>query len=191
MAHVLTEPMWQAIVQCDPSYDQSFYYGVSTTGIFCRPSCRSRTPSRVNVLVFRKAEEALLRQYRPCKRCRPDGLRLPDEEWTGGMAKWIREHYAEPVTLDRLAEVFHASPYHLQRTFKKTEGVTPAVYLILTRMGKARDLLSNGNLAVSEIAATVGISGAAYFSTLFAKETGLTPTQYRQQKRKAGNGHET
>ncbi|MBO9596839.1 MAG: AraC family transcriptional regulator, partial [Cohnella sp.] len=48
----MNEEYWQAIVRCDSSYDGRFYYGVASTGIFCRPSCRSRTPAERNVAIF-------------------------------------------------------------------------------------------------------------------------------------------
>jgi AraC family transcriptional regulator of adaptative response / methylphosphotriester-DNA alkyltransferase methyltransferase len=179
VAEVLTDQMWQAIVQCDSSFDKAFYYGVSTTGIFCRPSCKSRTPNREHVRVFRASGEALSQQYRPCKRCRPDGLRLPDEEWTARIADWILSHLVETVTLERLAEEFHASPFHLQRIFKKMTGVTPAVYAQRERMEKAKLMLASPELTVADVGMSVGIPSAAHFSTLFKKATGQTPSQYR------------
>jgi AraC family transcriptional regulator of adaptative response / methylphosphotriester-DNA alkyltransferase methyltransferase len=183
MAVKLTESLWQAIVDCDPSYDGAFLYGVSTTGIFCRPSCKSRTPARDNVLIFRDAKEAESLHYRPCKRCRPDGRSLPDAEWTSGIAAWMREHLAEPMTLTRLADTFHASPYHLQRVFKKIHGVSPAVWLQRVRMKQAQEWLTDGRMTVSEAASRSGMSSPAQFATLFRKHTGMTPTQYRDRRR--------
>ena len=65
---------WDAVVHCDPTYDGQFFYGVKTTGIFCRPSCKSKTPLRENVEFFDEAAVASARGMRPCKRCRPDLL---------------------------------------------------------------------------------------------------------------------
>ncbi len=64
--HIACEK-WQAIILNDASYDGAFFYGVKTTGIFCRPSCKSRTPKKENVRVFQNAEQALLENFRPCK----------------------------------------------------------------------------------------------------------------------------
>ncbi|WP_442870390.1 Ada metal-binding domain-containing protein [Aneurinibacillus sp. Ricciae_BoGa-3] len=65
---------WQAIVDCDQDYDGEFYYGVLTTGIFCRPSCKSRLPKINNVKLFQSIEDAENEGFRPCKRCRPQLL---------------------------------------------------------------------------------------------------------------------
>ena len=67
--------IWEAIIHCDPAYDGKFYYGVHTTGIFCRPSCKSKKPKRENVSTFKTIDEALSAGFRPCKRCRPEEMR--------------------------------------------------------------------------------------------------------------------
>lgn len=72
----ITVEMWQAIVQNDSSYDDKFYYGVKTTRIFCRPSCKSRPPKIENVRIFQNVQQALSENFRPCKRCKPTGQRL-------------------------------------------------------------------------------------------------------------------
>jgi AraC family transcriptional regulator of adaptative response / methylphosphotriester-DNA alkyltransferase methyltransferase len=182
VSEVLTDTMWQAIVTCDSSHDGTFFYGVSTTGIFCRPSCKSRTPAKQNIRVFRNARQALTQQYRPCKRCRPDGIRLQGEEWVDQIAGWIREHYAEPITLDRLADTFHAGASHLQRTFKRLQGESPAVFLQQIRLFKAQEMLESHDLTISEIADRIGFVNAAHFSTLFVTKTGITPSQYRDKQ---------
>ncbi|MFZ4451086.1 Ada metal-binding domain-containing protein [Salibacterium aidingense] len=66
-----------------------------------KPSCKSRVPNKKNVRIFKNAQDALLEQYRPCKRCRPDNLQLPDEEWMEQIATWIDTHYRESLTLKR------------------------------------------------------------------------------------------
>jgi AraC family transcriptional regulator of adaptative response / methylphosphotriester-DNA alkyltransferase methyltransferase len=76
-APLTDDAKWAAVVACDRAFDRRFYYGVVTTGVFCRPSCRARTPRRENVRFFASAGEAEERGFRPCKRCRPD---LPDHD---------------------------------------------------------------------------------------------------------------
>ncbi len=65
--NILTDEKWSAIIHNDASYDGAFYYAVKTTGIFCRPSCKSRVPNKENVLVFDTADAALEKHFRPCK----------------------------------------------------------------------------------------------------------------------------
>ena len=65
---------WKAVVNCDERFDRVFLYGVTTTHVFCRPSCKSKTPLRKHVVFFSSAGEAETAGFRPCKRCRPDLL---------------------------------------------------------------------------------------------------------------------
>lgn len=177
----MQERFWQAIVTNDAAYDGTFYYAVATTGIFCRPSCKSRLPKREHVRIFHHSQAAIAESFRPCKRCRPDGIRLPDEEWVAQMKAHIEEHFAEPLSLATLAEHFFASTYHLQRTFKRIAGVTPLMYIGQARLEAAKKLLLTSDMAVNVIGAQVGMANAAYFATLFQKKTGLTPTEFRQK----------
>ncbi len=68
------QEMWEAVKNSDANYDGLFFYGVKTTGIFCRPSCQSKVPKQENILYFRSSEEARKAGFRPCKRCRSDLL---------------------------------------------------------------------------------------------------------------------
>ena len=109
-ANTMTDERWHAIVHNDSSFDDKFYYGVKTTGIFCRPSCKSRVPNIDNVKIFQNTEEALSENFRPCKRCKPNGLTLPNEDWVTQIEEYIDNHYSEPLTLENLADMCHGSP---------------------------------------------------------------------------------
>lgn len=172
---------WEAIIHNDASYDGKFYYGVTTTRIFCRPSCKSKNPNIEHVRIFQSASEAAAEQFRPCKRCKPEGGKYgPEEAWVEQIKEFIAAHYRGPLTLTILAEMLHASPYHMHRTFKKIEGVTPAEYILRLRIGEAKRLLTKTNLTVMDIALNVGFTNAAHFSTVFHKKTGFSPSDYRQ-----------
>ncbi|MEI2279962.1 bifunctional transcriptional activator/DNA repair enzyme AdaA [Paenibacillus polysaccharolyticus] len=172
---------WEAIIQNDHTYDGTFFYAVQTTGIFCRPSCRSRAPKSDNVLIFQNAEQALAHNFRPCKRCKPTGERVPDQEWIYGVTEYIAKHYTEPLTLDVLAVASHGSPYHLHRVFKRITGQTPVQYIQAKRISEAQALLEHTHLTVNEIARQVGISNPAYFISVFRKLAGCTPAHYRER----------
>ncbi|MEK3864930.1 bifunctional transcriptional activator/DNA repair enzyme AdaA [Paenibacillus sp. FSL H7-0716] len=176
----MTEEQWQAILQNDVAYNDIFFYAVKTTGIFCRPSCKSKAPNRENACVFQNAEQALAAGFRPCKRCKPTGERLPDKEWVAVMTEYIDHNYMAPLSLETLAEVCHGSPYHLHRTFKKVTGITPVDYIQQKRIAKASEYLLTTVQTVAEIAFRVGLPNTAYFITLYKKKTGYTPTQFRQ-----------
>jgi AraC family transcriptional regulator of adaptative response / methylphosphotriester-DNA alkyltransferase methyltransferase len=164
------------------AYNGRFFYAVKTTGIFCRPSCKSKEPRRDNVVLFERAEEALASGFRPCKRCKPTGETLPDAEWVTQMTAYIDRHYAEPITLQSLADQFHGSPYHLQRIFKRVRGVAPAAYVQRTRAARAAELLRETDRPIAEIGAEVGIASAPYFITLFKSIHGCTPAAYRRSR---------
>lgn len=171
---------WKAIKENDPGFDDRFFYGVQTTGVFCRPSCKSRLPNKENVQIFKNAFIALEQGYRPCKRCKPDGLKLPMEEWVQQISEWIDVHFTEEVTLSSLAEATHSSPYHLQRSFKKVTGISPLVYLQQKRLEKAVQELTSTSGSVTEIGRAAGFSNTSYFITLFKKKIGQTPAQFRK-----------
>ncbi|MDN3016882.1 bifunctional transcriptional activator/DNA repair enzyme AdaA [Paenibacillus sp. BSR1-1] len=180
---MITDEKWQAIIRNDASYNNQFIYAVKTTGIFCKPSCKSRIPKKENVRIFQNAEEALSAHFRPCKRCKPTNERLPDNEWVALITEYIDKNYPEKLTLETLAEMSHGSPYHLHRTFKRITGITPVEYTQQIRIKTAKNLLLQSDLAIADIGKAVGIPNIPYFVTLFKKKIGYTPAQYRQFQR--------
>ena len=179
---IMTDEKWQAIINNDDSYNNQFFYAVKTTGIFCKPSCKSRIPKKENVRIFQNAEEALMANFRPCKRCKPTNERLPDNDWVTIITKYIDKNYSDKLTLEILAEIGHGSPYHLHRTFKKITGITPVEYIQRIRINIAKSLLLNSVRSVTDIATSVGMANTPYFITLFKKITGTTPAQFRMEK---------
>ena len=175
----VTAEQWRAISESDKSYDDQFYYAVKTTRIFCRPSCKSRVPNAANVTVFYHAEDAIKAGYRPCKRCKSGGYRLPDEEWILQAETYIKENFSAYLRLDVIADGCHGSPYHLHRVFKRINGITPLEYLHQIRMDKAKKYLRQTDKTISEIAALVGNANAAHFATSFKKRTNQSPREYR------------
>jgi AraC family transcriptional regulator of adaptative response / methylphosphotriester-DNA alkyltransferase methyltransferase len=175
----MNNEMWEAIIHNDSAFDGKFYYGVTTTGIFCRPSCKSKNPNKEHVRIFYHADQAAAENFRPCKRCRPDGKRLPDEEWIQHIAQFIEEHYQEPLTLSTIADRLHASPFHMHRTFKRVKGVTLSEYIQQKRIDAAKQQLTQTRLSIMDVAMRVGFPNAAHFSTVFQKKTGMSPSDYR------------
>jgi AraC family transcriptional regulator of adaptative response / methylphosphotriester-DNA alkyltransferase methyltransferase len=176
----LTDERWQAIIDNDAAYDGHFFYAVKTTGIFCRPSCKSRPPKKENVELFQTVDQALSAIFRPCKRCKPTGQRLPDVEWVALVTEYMDRNYMETLTLETLADICHGSPYHLHRTFKKVKGFTPVEYIQRIRIGKAKEQLISSDKPITMVGVSVGMPNTPYFITLFKKKTGHTPGGYRQ-----------
>jgi AraC family transcriptional regulator of adaptative response / methylphosphotriester-DNA alkyltransferase methyltransferase len=178
----LTDEKWHAVINNDVSYDGQFFYAVKTTGIFCRPSCKSKPPKKENISLFRTAEQAISAKFRPCKRCKPTGQRLPDDEWVALVTEYIDRNYMESLTLDILADICHGSPYHLHRTFKRVNEITPVEYIQQKRIQQAKEQLVTTEKAITEVGLSVGLANTPYFITLFKKKTGYTPAIYRQMQ---------
>lgn len=94
----------------------------------------------------------------------------------------INTNYQKDLKIDNLAELCLMSKYHFIRSFKSLTGLTPYVYLTNVRITAAKDLLKSTNIKISNIANSVGIPDQLYFSKLFKKHTGLTPSEYRKKK---------
>ncbi len=165
--------MWEAVQRSDASYDGLFFYAVKTTGIFCRPSCRSKLPKRENLCYFASGAEACAAGFRPCKRCRSDLLEY----------RPMREIAAEIKSrLDRAAPLDDVglTPRRMTDIFKQEYGVTPKEYADSLRLRAAKEMLAATQERVIDVAYQAGFSSLAAFNRFFKQQTGQTPTQYRK-----------
>lgn len=180
--HSMDDAFWDAVRSCDETYNGIFFYAVKSTGIFCRPSCKSRTPLKSNVLFFPFARMAMEEGFRPCKRCRPHLLEMPNEALPVECAKEIIENeYTTSLTLDRLAKRVGISKYYLQRSFKRKYGLSPMEFLADNRMLQAVHMLMNDMGTITEIALSLGYNSSSHFSVAFKNHYGCSPTQYRYE----------
>ncbi|UUZ79189.1 helix-turn-helix domain-containing protein [Paenibacillus sp. P26] len=168
------ESVYETILRRDTKYDGRYYVGIKSTGIFCRPSCRSRIPKPENVKVYGSIEEARQAGFRPCKRCRPDhpAPHGPDAEIARAVTELIERRYNENLTLGEMAAALNLSPFHLRRVFKRSTGATPAKQLLHTRLERSKRLLAEEDLPIAEIAAAVGFRSPSHFSYVFQKTVG-------------------
>jgi AraC-like DNA-binding protein len=95
---------------------------------------------------------------------------------------WLDEHVGEPVLMEHAANAAGLSESHFRRWFQKEVGFNPADYMMYRRVEIAKDKLRAGDMSVTKIAMELGFSTSAYFTSVFRKRTGLTPTQYRREK---------
>ena len=172
------EEMWNAVCSSDKNYDELFFYAVKTTGIFCRPSCKSKIPKKENIRYFASAEEAGKAGFRPCKRCRSD---LPAYEPMHEIALEVREKIQEAVTAGTHAslEEVGLTPKRLTEIFRQEYGMTPKEYADSLRMKMAVQMLERTDQKVIDIALAAGFSNISAFNRFFKKEIGKTPSQYR------------
>jgi AraC family transcriptional regulator, regulatory protein of adaptative response / methylated-DNA-[protein]-cysteine methyltransferase len=174
------ERRWQAVVDRDAGFDDRFVFAVSSTGVYCRPSCAARRPRRENVRFFRTTIEAEHAGYRACLRCRPTAVGGNAQvRMVKAICRYIEQHPDEPVTLSRLGEEFCQSPFHLQRTFKALLGITPRAYADSCRMNQLKQNLRAGHSVTRSLYdAGYGSSSRLYERT--ASQMGMTPDKYRR-----------
>lgn len=171
------EIMRRAVAEREAAYDHTFLYGVVTTGVFCRPSCRSRPAKPENLRFFPNAQAALSAGFRPCKRCRPIE---PDAELERliEIARYIELHAEQRLTLANLAGQFELSASHLQRRFKSAFGVSPKAYQDAVRMRHFKTTLRQGE----DVTGAIYAAGFGSPSRLYGEASrnfGMTPSAYR------------
>jgi len=171
---------WQAVMERDSYADGVFFYGVSTTGIFCRPSCGARTPLRKNVSFYTEPSEARLAGFRACKRCKPESTppHQRQKELAVEACRLIEQAENEP-TLSELAEAVGLSPYHFNRVFKSIVGVTPKQYAIAHRSRIAAENLKTSKDVTSAIYES-GYGASSRFYESAQRRHGMTATDLRK-----------
>jgi AraC family transcriptional regulator of adaptative response/methylated-DNA-[protein]-cysteine methyltransferase len=171
---------WLAVLRRDQTADRSFVYAVRSTGIYCRPSCPSRRPSREQVEFHPSPAEAERAGYRACRRCRPK-----DEIGGDGWPEKVRKAAVflasqdGHVTLLALSRRVGGSPHHLQRIFRRIVGVTPREYAEACRLAKVKGRLRNGSDVTAAIM-EAGYGSIGRFYERGAPKLGMKPSTYRE-----------
>ncbi|WP_336634056.1 bifunctional transcriptional activator/DNA repair enzyme AdaA [Lysinibacillus fusiformis] len=177
--HLSFEEKWEKIIACDQTYDGLFYTAVKTTKIYCRPSCKSRKPKKMNVDFYESIQEVETAGYRACKRCQPEIECSPHTQLIQQVTALIISAYKQKVTLQDMAEHVGISPYHLERLFKQVTAETPRAYLEKIRIDKAAHLLKHTDYTNLEICYEVGFQSPSNFYKVFRRLKNCSPTQYR------------
>ena len=171
------DPRWARVVARDRTADGQFWYSVATTGIYCRPSCPSRTANPKNVTLHPSLAAARATGFRPCKRCNPDGASLEAQN-AALVAKACRliEQSEEPLSLADLAEAAELSPGYFHRLFKAVTGLTPKAYLQARRAEEVRDRLVRGG-SVTAALYDAGFNSSGRFYERSTQMLGMTPSK--------------
>ncbi len=174
------DPRWNAVLARESARDGEFVFAVSSTGVYCRPSCPARRPRRENVQFFLRPEQAEQAGYRACLRCRPKSFNGHTEsDSVKAICRFIEQHLDEPLTLDRLSKEFHQSPFHLQRRFKAVLGITPREYADFCRLRMLKRSLQAGD-SVTRAMYDAGYGSSSRLYEKTASQLGMTPDKYRR-----------
>jgi AraC family transcriptional regulator, regulatory protein of adaptative response / methylated-DNA-[protein]-cysteine methyltransferase len=173
------DPRWARVVARDRTADGQFWYSVATTGIYCRPSCPSRTANPKNVTIHGTLAAARVTGFRPCKRCNPDGASLESQN-AALIAKTCRliDQSEEPLSLADLAEAVDLSASYFHRLFKASTGLTPKEYMDGHQATRVRERLAQGQSITTTIY-DAGFSSSGRFYEKVTDMLGMTPSKYR------------
>ena len=173
---------WQAVLDRNPQFDGHFVFAVSSTGIYCRPSCAARRPRRENVSFFSLPEAAEHSGFRPCKRCHPQ--RIPAEDPQVSLVRracrLIERSLEEMMDLETLGKQLGLSSFHLQRTFKSIMGVTPREYAEACRTNRFKLGVRDGK-SVTNAMYDAGYGSSSRLYERANAELGMTPATYSRR----------
>jgi AraC family transcriptional regulator of adaptative response / DNA-3-methyladenine glycosylase II len=178
--------LYAAFKAKDPRFDGRFFVGVSSTGIYCRPVCRAKQPKIENCTFYHTAAEAEQAGYRPCLLCRPElapGASITDaaSNLVYRATKMLEKNCGNRQSLEEIAGRLGYTDRHLRRVFTEAYHVSPVQYLQTCRLLLAKNLLTDTDLPVLDIAITAGFGSLRRFNDLFKKQYNLSPTALRKR----------
>ncbi len=177
----------------DPRFDGEFFFGVVTTGIYCRPICPARLPAEKNVRYFHDTSQAAHAGFRPCLRCRPESA-PGSPAWSGTSTTvqralaLIREGGLISGNLPALAARLGVGERYLRKLFQRELGVSPAAVALNQRLLFAKKLLTETELPLTDVAFAAGFGSVRRFNSAVREQFRLTPGELRKQRRKTPRG---
>ena len=174
-SNIDADQAWAAVMRRDRAFDGHFVTGVLTTGIYCRPSCAARHPSRENVRFFANGAEARAAGLRACKRCHPDDV-ARDEAAVMAAIDAIKS--GDKPTLEELAKITDYSPSHFQRVFKRATGLSPAAYARALREERAKDALGDAT-RVTDAIYDAGYEAPSRFYAAMEGKMGMSASDWK------------
>ena len=176
LSHLDAGTAWAAFMRRDRAWDGRVVGAVTTTGVYCKPSCPARRPKREHVQFFATAEEARAAGFRACLRCKPDEVGR-DRDAVAKAVAFI-ERSEEPPSLAELAQIVGYAPHHFQRLFKRDLGVSPAEYARALR-NRRTEVALRANGRVTDAVYEAGYSGPSGFYSAAKERLGMTPSAWR------------
>jgi AraC family transcriptional regulator of adaptative response/methylated-DNA-[protein]-cysteine methyltransferase len=180
----MEQSYWQAVLDHDRSFDGQFFYGVLSTGVYCRPSCPGRRPLRRNVQFYASPQQAEQDGLRACLRCRPLALTGtdPNSERIAALCRFIEQRVTgdQAPTLAELSQEAGLSPFHLQRSFKAVTGVTPRQYADSCRLNSLKQGLRVDGQSITRSMVDAGYGSPSRLYERSDSQLGMTPGAYRR-----------
>jgi AraC family transcriptional regulator of adaptative response/methylated-DNA-[protein]-cysteine methyltransferase len=176
----MNDQFWQAVMTRDARFDGQFVFAVSSTKVYCRPSCPSRRPRRERVSFFRMPEAAEQAGFRACLRCKPraNGVVDPQLALVQRVCQLLdASGEGETVKLAELAAQVGVSSFHLQRTFKRVMGISPRQYVTARKFGNFKQLVREGETVTNALYDS-GFNSSSRVYEQAAEELGMTPATY-------------
>jgi AraC family transcriptional regulator, regulatory protein of adaptative response / DNA-3-methyladenine glycosylase II len=182
------EQCYQAVLTHDSRFDGHFFVGVKSTGIYCRPICRSKQPARERCEFYRLAAAAEAAGFRPCLRCRPElapGQAPADsaDRLVSTAVKQIESGGLQERSVADLAASLGVTDRHLRRVLLQNLGVTPVQLAQTRRLLLAKQLLTDTTLSMIDIAFASGFKSLRRFNALFRERYSMAPKALREKKR--------
>jgi AraC family transcriptional regulator of adaptative response / DNA-3-methyladenine glycosylase II len=184
------DAMYARVLAGDAASNGRFFFGVTTTGIYCLPSCRARKPLRKNTRFFPTVEAARAGGLRPCRKCRPDDFASGADPVLESIEALVAEMRADPAAFPDVRAVARRSgfgPTRLFELFRLHYHATPADVLLRARLGAARARLRESGAGLAAIAAETGFESLSAFHDQFRRHAGLTPAAYRALAEASGS----
>src|SRR5688572_17240008 len=176
---------YRAMRARDPRFDGTFFVGVSTTGVYCRPICPARLPGRDRCSFYARAAEAERAGYRACFRCRPE--LAPGGASVDAVGRLVRAAVSrieagclQDGSVESLAGELGVTPRHLRRAMEAELGVSPIELAQSRRLALAKQLLHDTQLPLTEVAFASGFSSVRRFNALFRERFGRPPGSLRR-----------
>lgn len=191
-----SDRLWRAIEMEDPRFDGWVFCGVTSTGIYCRPSCPARTPKRQNVRFFATAAAAQAAGFRACKRCRPDAT-PGSPEWdrradlVGRAMRLIADGVVDREGVSGLARRLSYTERHIHRVLVDAVGASPIALARAQRAQTARILLETTSLPIIEVAFAAGFRSVRQFNGTVQEVFACAPRQLRERARRNGRPQES
>ncbi len=178
---------WYAAFKAkDARFDGRFFVGVSSTGIYCRPICPAKLPKEENCTFYESAASAEQAGYRPCLMCRPElapGAAPVDatSALARKAARLLEENCGSGQNIEEYVHRLGCSDRHFRRAFTAAFRVSPVQYLQTCRLLLAKNLLTDTDLSVTDVAMAAGFGSLRRFNDLFKTRYRLSPTVLRRQ----------